>query len=429
MAQYLRPDSTVSGGTWRLNGASPMHACIDEVVPDDAVTYLKAYDIDQPCSGTVGLSSAFDPGIHTGHVVRVRMKKDAGSGHRLQVTLQQVGVGVISTWLLEFNSAPDWTTFSTTINPVNVANITDYSALQLVLACQNWSSDQGSVTWAEMEIPDASPVVNQTEVTDVTRFGAKAHADVSYLGAGITEHGHVWNTTGTPDISDSKTQLGAMGEIGSYESDLTELIPHVKYYVRAYVTDAAGTVYSEEEVFFRSSSERLHPNAAGDRCVFPFEAGASCPDHYQNVDDTDPADDDTTYVGAQITPGYDYELYELPAASFIGKPADVTVTFRARADEVPTRASARAALKTNGSVVYGDEETVDTTYGDFSHTWNSNPVTGAPWTKDEINALQVGISLRRPSASGTGITLCTQVYLEAGFDSLPGGLNPSLLIF
>lgn len=405
-----------------------MHACIDEVVPDDAVTYLKAFDIDQPCSGTVHLSDGIDPGIHTGHIVRVRMKKDAGSGHRLQVTLQQVGVGTISTWTHDFNSAPDWTTFETTINPVNVANITDYTALQLVLACQNWSADQGSVTWAEMEIPTPEPVVSQTEVTDVTRFGAQAHGNVENLGQGVTEHGHCWNTTGTPTTADNKTQLGAKGSTGTYESELTELIPHTLYYVRAYVVDAGGTFYSDEELFFMSSAERIHPDAPGDQCVFPFEAGASCPDHYQNVDDTDPADEDTTYVAAQVTPGFGYELYEIPAASFIGKPREVTVRFRCRADEVPTRPSAEAVIKTNGSVYEAGAQTVTTSYDDYSYTWNTNPATGAAWTREEIDSLQIGVGLRRPSLSGTGLTLCTQVYVEVGFDPLPGGLNPSLLM-
>jgi hypothetical protein len=70
-------------------------------------------------------------------------------------------------------------------------------------------------------------------------------------GSAITARGVVWNTTGTPTISDSKTTDGS--GTGSYVSNLTTLSPSTTFYVRAYATNNTGTAYGNEQIFTTTS--------------------------------------------------------------------------------------------------------------------------------------------------------------------------------
>jgi uncharacterized protein (TIGR02145 family) len=66
-------------------------------------------------------------------------------------------------------------------------------------------------------------------------------------GSTITARGMVWNTTGTPTVSDNKTTDGS--GTGSYVSSLTGLSPSTTYYVRAYATNSTGTAYGNQQTF------------------------------------------------------------------------------------------------------------------------------------------------------------------------------------
>jgi len=46
-------------------------------------------------------------------------------------------------------------------------------------------------------------------MTDILTTSAKAHGTIWWDGE-VTQHGHCWNTTGTPTIADDKTELGAI---------------------------------------------------------------------------------------------------------------------------------------------------------------------------------------------------------------------------
>jgi uncharacterized protein (TIGR02145 family) len=63
-------------------------------------------------------------------------------------------------------------------------------------------------------------------------------------GAPVTVRGVCWGTSINPGISDSHTSDGSGS--GSFNSTITGLIPGVKYYVRAYATNSAGTGYGNE---------------------------------------------------------------------------------------------------------------------------------------------------------------------------------------
>jgi uncharacterized protein (TIGR02145 family) len=71
-------------------------------------------------------------------------------------------------------------------------------------------------------------------------------------GSTVIVRGVVWNTTGTPTISDSKTMDGF--GTGSYVSNMTALSPSTTYYVRAYATNSTGTAYGNELSFTSKTS-------------------------------------------------------------------------------------------------------------------------------------------------------------------------------
>ncbi len=97
--------------------------------------------------------------------------------------------------------------------------------------------------------PDAM-VVGTVEVTNIEEETATGGGDITNLGIpAATQHGICWNTTGTPDIGDSRTRLGVPAGTGLFTSDLTDLMPGTTYYVRAYTENDLGTVYGGEVVF------------------------------------------------------------------------------------------------------------------------------------------------------------------------------------
>ena len=66
-------------------------------------------------------------------------------------------------------------------------------------------------------------------------------------GSTISSRGVVWNTIGTPTISDSKTTDGS--GTGSFVSNITALSPSTTYFVRAYATNSTGTAYGNQQTF------------------------------------------------------------------------------------------------------------------------------------------------------------------------------------
>jgi uncharacterized protein (TIGR02145 family) len=72
-------------------------------------------------------------------------------------------------------------------------------------------------------------------------------------GSAVTARGVCWSASETPAIGDPHTTDGS--GTGSYTSSITGLSPHTSYYVRAYATTSAGTVYGSQVLFTTLSGE------------------------------------------------------------------------------------------------------------------------------------------------------------------------------
>ena len=81
-------------------------------------------------------------------------------------------------------------------------------------------------------------------------------------GKSIVAKGVCWNTTGNPDTSGNHTYDGT-GE-GIFQSDIDNLFPDTKYFVRAYVANTDTTLYGSEISFTTKSEQMLaFPGAEG----------------------------------------------------------------------------------------------------------------------------------------------------------------------
>jgi hypothetical protein len=98
--------------------------------------------------------------------------------------------------------------------------------------------------------------VTTQAVTHIGETTATGNGNITDLGSPPpTQHGVCWNTTGTPTIADHRTEEGPVSATGAFASHMTGLSPGTTYYVRAYVTDAVGTIYGNQVSF--TTDERL----------------------------------------------------------------------------------------------------------------------------------------------------------------------------
>ena len=92
------------------------------------------------------------------------------------------------------------------------------------------------------------PTVTTADVTSVTSTTAMGGGTVIADGGfPITNRGICYSTSPDPTISGLHTNDGV--GLGSFVSQMTGLSSHTTYYVRAYATNSAGTVYGEQRTF------------------------------------------------------------------------------------------------------------------------------------------------------------------------------------
>jgi len=158
----------------------------------------------------------------------------------------------------------------------------------------------------------------------------------------------------------------------------------------------------------------LRPNAPGDLCTIWEQVGAFCPGHYLNVDDEIP-DEDTTYIFNRFgATNYRSDLYNIPTATF-GKIDSLRVYSRMkRIGGYAYAFSAYILIKTHGTTYRSIHySSWGTSWSTVSFLWTTNPFTGLPWTQEEINDLQIGITLRCYWGVGWATySACTQLYAE-----------------
>jgi hypothetical protein len=101
-----------------------------------------------------------------------------------------------------------------------------------------------SFTTNELSIP----TLNTNTVSSITTNSAVSGGLViSDGGAPITAKGVCWSLNNNPTIIDSKTNDGT--GVGSFISQLSQLLNNTKYYFRAYASNSLGTAYGNLDSF------------------------------------------------------------------------------------------------------------------------------------------------------------------------------------
>ena len=159
------------------------------------------------------------------------------------------------------------------------------------------------------------------------------------------------------------------------------------------------------------ATETLRPNAAGDNTSINLQYPVSG-QHWEKVDEA-VSDNDTTFVATEQGQ-WEEDLYNIADPTGSGEINYVKVYAVAKVETVFKEVThLYIHIKTNGGEHYGTEEQITTSYAPYSYQWNNNPQTGNPWTWDEIDALQIGVGIRRPKSGN--FTRVTQVYVEVNY--------------
>lgn len=123
----------------------------------------------------------------------------------------------------------------------------------------------------------------------------------------------------------------------------------------------------------------------------------------------------TDYVRNPAVDGYKTDLYEATDPSVPGQIMYVRVLTRCSSGVINA-----PVMKTEGTVYYGDEVDNPATQDNIFY-WGNNPVTGDPWTIDEINALQIGTY---QTQGNCGQVYATVVYYQNTASSRAALIGP-----
>ena len=92
--------------------------------------------------------------------------------------------------------------------------------------------------------------VTTAGITVITFNSAKGGGNVTDDGgSAVTAKGVVWGTSGNPTLENNDGLTTDGSGQGAFTSNLNELSPVTKYYVRAYATNSEGTAYGGQESF------------------------------------------------------------------------------------------------------------------------------------------------------------------------------------
>lgn len=169
------------------------------------------------------------------------------------------------------------------------------------------------------------------------------------------------------------------------------------------------------------STATYRPNGAGTNTNIEIQYPASTA-HYDKVDEAS-KDDDTTYVYTGSAT-YRLDTYAFANPTETGIINSITV-YAACARSSSCTGKAKVAIYTSGQAAqYGSEETLGTSYVTYEKAWTTNPWTSAAWSWSDLNALEIGVSLKGDDS--TYVVKCTQVYIVIDYSAGGGSYAVAL---
>lgn len=139
-----------------------------------------------------------------------------------------------------------------TSNVIDLAASTDYNIR--AYATNSKGTAYGNLVTFTTSIATV-PTISTIAVSSITKTTAESGGIItSDGGSPVTDRGVCWSTTNNPIVTGSHTS-NSNGE-GTFTSSIVELTKNTIYYVRAYATNNAGTIYGNE-VSFTTSTDIL----------------------------------------------------------------------------------------------------------------------------------------------------------------------------
>jgi uncharacterized protein (TIGR02145 family) len=287
--------------------------------------------------------------------------------------------------------------------------------------------------------------VRNDSITGITNTSAKAHATVIDLGSGIDQHGHCWSTSAelNIDINDGKSELGSANKTGQFTSEMKDLSPDTKYYVRAYVQKSSSVIYCDNILPFRtltigmpvvftdSISDISESGATAHGNLTSLGAGVSsvlqhghC---WSNETTTPTVDDKKTSLGSKSTTGpFESEIVHLSpgelyyvrayATNIAGTAyGDTTSFITSVAGTVPVVTTGIISNTTQtGATVTGSLDNMGSGFSSVSehgHCWSSE--TSTPTINDDKTSLGTRSTTGSFESSLTGLTPDVLYYVRA----------------
>jgi uncharacterized protein (TIGR02145 family) len=117
----------------------------------------------------------------------------------------------------------------------------------------------------EPENPSGSNQVEigSSTIESISFFTAQVNTVLTSTGGNdIVQHGHCWSKEPQPDINDFHSSLGSLIAPKNFTSQLENLDPNVKYYIRPYITLQNRSIYGKQEEIstLKTGKPRLSTN-------------------------------------------------------------------------------------------------------------------------------------------------------------------------
>jgi hypothetical protein len=158
----------------------------------------------------------------------------------------------------------------------------------------------------------------------------------------------------------------------------------------------------------------LRPTAAGDETSILYQYPDNG-EHWDKVDEASPDEHITRLWNWMYDLTWRRDLYALENTTQVGSINWIKAWVRGIATS-NNLGYINTAIKTGGTVYDGAGWNVPSIWTNFSTQYTTNPSTELPWTWEELNALQAGISLQ--SWPGGYWPYGTQVYVEVDYSVL-----------
>ena len=152
----------------------------------------------------------------------------------------------------------------------SVTGLSPYTLYYYRVRAYNASGTSGNSNTTSARTEGALGAATTQAVSAIADKTATGNGTVTDMGVpSATEHGMVWNTSGTPQVpADAHTSRGTPS-LGTFSSAMTGLLPDTTYHVRAYVTNPVGPAYGNEVTFTTlapSLSIAITPSTTNGNC-------------------------------------------------------------------------------------------------------------------------------------------------------------------